>query len=129
MEAFAGPVESLRGCAVEVLRHCAHETGLKASGRAVGHHQVWCRDSMISLLGASGVDDPAVQAALDASLRTLAHHQSRSGCIPNHVDLATGKANFRAYADGGLWYVIGSSILRPDFHVVQRILRWYECQD
>ncbi len=96
---------------------------------AYGHHQVWTRDSMIALLGASLVDDPVVLASLRATLQTLARHQSVAGSIPNNVDLASNKANFRAYADGGLWFVIGSSILQPDFRAVQRVLRWYECQD
>jgi hypothetical protein len=121
--------DSQRRAAIEVLRHCSHETGLKASGRAHGHHQVWSRDSMIALLGASLVDDRVVGAALRASIETLARHQSPAGCIPNHVDIAAGKANFRAYADGGLWYVIGSSILQPDYPTTRRVLRWYECQD
>jgi hypothetical protein len=128
-DAAGGVVEALRRCAIDVLRHCVHEAGLKASGRMVGHHQIWARDSMISLLGASPVEDPVVQPALYASIETLARHQSRAGAIPNHVNVTSGKPNFRAYADGGLWFVIGSSILRPDFGVIQRVLRWYECQD
>jgi GH15 family glucan-1,4-alpha-glucosidase len=121
--------ESQRRAAIEVLRHCSHEAGLKASGQAYGHQQVWSRDSMIALLGASLVENHAVHRSLRATIRTLARHQSPTGCIPNHVDLATGKPNFRAYADGGLWYVIGSSILQPDYRTVRRVLRWYECQD
>jgi GH15 family glucan-1,4-alpha-glucosidase len=84
---------------------------------------------MIALLGASQVNDPTIQAALLASLSTLQHHQSPAGAIPNHVDIATGKPNFRSYADGGLWYVIGSTILRPDYPMIRRVLGWYECQD
>ncbi len=37
--------------------------------------------------------------------------------------------NFRAYADGGLWWVIGSALLKPDPEVVREVLRWYEYQD
>ncbi len=121
--------ESQRQAALDVLRKCSHENGLQASGRAYGHHQVWSRDSMISLLGASLAADGAVHASLRATLKTLARHQSPSGCIPNHVDLAGSTANFRAYADGGLWFVIGSSILEPDYGTIRRVLRWYECQD
>lgn len=122
-------IESQRRQAIDVLRHCSHETGLQGSGRTHGYHQVWARDSMIALLGASQVDDPTIQAALLASLANLQRHQSSSGAIPNHVDVATGKPNFRAYADSGLWYVIGSSILRPDYQAITRVLSWYECQD
>jgi hypothetical protein len=43
---------------------------------------------------------------------------------------ATGKPNFRAYADGGLWWIIGARLLGDeDAEAVQRVLRWYECQD
>ena len=122
-------IESQRCQAIDVLRHCCHEAGLQGSGRSHGYHQVWARDSMIALLGASQVDDPIIQAALLASLNTLQRHQSASGTIPNYVDVATGKPGFRAYADGGLWYVIGSSIVRPDYPAMRRVLDWYECQD
>jgi hypothetical protein len=84
---------------------------------------------MIALLGASLVEDAAVQAALRASIATLTRHQSSTGAIPNHVDAASGKPNFRAYADAGLWYVIGSGVLQPDYDAITRVLRWYECQD
>lgn len=122
-------IETQRRRAVEVLRLCSHETGIKASGGAHGHHQVWARDSMITLLGAHTVDDATIHTALRASLDTLRLHQSPTGCIPNHVDIATGKPNFRAYADGGLWYVIGSGLVRPHLPTTRRVLRWYECQD
>ena len=42
-------------------------------------------------------------------------------------------ANFRAYADGGLWWVVGSALFAsqvpPDLEVVRDVLRWYEYQD
>lgn len=122
-------IESQRSRAVEVLRQCSHETGIKGSGGSHGHHQVWARDSMITLLGAQTLDDPTVRTALGASLDTLRRHQSPAGSIPNHVDVVTGIPNFRAYADGGLWYVIGSTLMRPDLATVRRVLRWYSCQD
>jgi GH15 family glucan-1,4-alpha-glucosidase len=103
--------------------------GLQASGRPRGYHQIWARDSMIALLGASQVDDPTIHTALLASLVNLERHQSVAGAIPNNVDIATGKPSFRAYADGGLWYVIGSTILRPDYQTIQRVLAWYQYQD
>ena len=84
---------------------------------------------MITLLGAHLVNDPVINAALYASLDTLRRHQTPAGCIPNHVDVVTGEPNYRAYADGGLWYVIGSCILRPDSATTRRVLRWYACQD
>lgn len=102
---------------------------MKASGCRVGHHQVWARDSMITLLGGRFVQDDQVQAALRASIALLRSKQSATGAIPNNVDCATQRPNFRAYADAGLWWIIGSSLLAPDEQAISAILRWYECQD
>ncbi|MCZ2152135.1 MAG: hypothetical protein LC126_30695, partial [Bryobacterales bacterium] len=118
-------IEEAYARAVEALRRCCTPAGLKASGRKQGHHQIWARDSMIALLGARLVDDDGIQAALRASLDLLARHQSASGAIPNNVDAASHRPNFRAYADGGLWWIIGSSLLAPDPEAVRSILGWY----
>ena len=115
--------------ALTVLRHCSHAGGLKASARAYGHQQVWVRDSMIALLGGSLADDPVIRSALLASLSSFRRHQTAAGLIPNHIDLEARRPNFRAYADGGLWYAIGSSLCAPDFGSVRKVLAWYECQD
>ena len=115
--------------AITSLRSCAHAAGLKASGQRVGHHQVWARDAMIALLGGSLVNDPVIHRALLASVDLLRSRQAATGAIPNNVDAATLRPNFRAYADAGLWWVIGSSILCPDPATTRRVLAWYECQD
>jgi hypothetical protein len=115
--------------ATSVIKLCSTRDGLMASGAAVGHHQVWARDSMITLLGARFVNDGQIQSALRASVDLLSRKQAPSGQIPNNVDSATLKPNFRAYADAGLWWIIGSSLIAPDAAVSASILRWYECQD
>jgi hypothetical protein len=84
---------------------------------------------MIALLGAALMDDPVVRAALTTSIEVLRSRQASNGAMPNNVDAASGRPNFRAYADAGLWWIIGSSILAPDPPSTDRILRWYECQD
>jgi Alkaline and neutral invertase len=84
---------------------------------------------MISLLGARLTEDDRIQTALHASVSILRRHQSQNGEIPNNIDPETGRTNFRAYADGGLWWIIGSSLLAPDPATVQTVLKWYECQD
>jgi hypothetical protein len=117
------------GKAVEVLKLCATSAGLKASGARVGHHQVWARDSMITLLGARFVSDGQIQAALLASVATLRQKQASTGAIPNNVDCATLRPNFRAYADAGLWWIIGSTLLAPDREAIAAVLDWYACQD
>jgi glycogen debranching enzyme len=115
--------------AIESLRRCCSPWGLKASGRPLGHHQIWARDSMIASLGARFVQDNEIQRALQASLSLLRDHRTPGGAIPNNVDCATLHPNFRAYADGGLWWVVGSTLLGPDPDVVREVLRWYEYQD
>jgi hypothetical protein len=115
--------------AVESLRRCIDTNGLKASGRPEGHNQIWARDSMITLLGASLAGDPEITAALERSIGTLARHQSPAGAIPNNIDVPTGIANFRAYADSGLWFIIGSTLLAPREDAIRRALVWYESQD
>ena len=123
------PGERAARQAVEALRHCCCPWGMKASGRRHGHHQIWARDSMITLLGARFTSDDRIQSALRTSLSVLKEHQSSTGAIPNNVDCETQRPNFRAYADGGLWWVIGSSLIAPDIETSARILHWYECQD
>jgi len=115
--------------AIESIRRCCVPSGLKASGLPHGYRQIWARDSMISLLGGRLIHDDQIQAALNASISILKRHRSPAGQIPNNVDPDTGQPNFRAYADGGLWWIIGSTLLAPDPSTVRTVLTWYECQD
>jgi Alkaline and neutral invertase len=115
--------------AISVLRLCATEAGMQASGSRLGHHQVWARDSMITLLGARFAGDPQIDAALKASVAILRQMQARAGAIPNNVDVATLRPNFRAYADAGLWWIVGSSLVAPDPATTAAVLAWYDCQD
>ena len=114
--------------AIDVLRLCCGPCGLKASGQAVGYHEVWARDSMMTLLGARYLRDSTIQEALRVSLSRLKLGQSPVGAIPNYVD-ETGRPNFRAYADGSLWWLIGSVLLAPDPEAASKILCWCEHQD
>jgi len=120
---------AIREAAIESLRRCCCQWGLKASGRPLGHHQIWARDSMIASLGARFVPDGQIQEALRASLALLKDRRGPRGAIPNNVDCATLHPNFRAYADGGLWWIVANSPLAPDPDVVREVLAWYECQD
>ncbi len=92
----------MRIAAETSLRTCVHPAGLKASGRRLGHHQVWTRDAMIALLGGSLTQDDCIRRALLASLDLLRCHRTPAGAMPNNVDTLTGRPNFRAYADAGL---------------------------
>ena len=93
-------VDTTYSDAVESLRRCCSPAGLKASGRPVGHHQIWTRDSMIAALGGRLVQDQQIQEAIRASIALLKDHRSSLGAIPNNVDSSTLRPNFRAYADG-----------------------------
>jgi len=84
---------------------------------------------MITLLGARFAGDPQIDAALKASVAILRQKQARAGAIPNNVDVATLRPNFRAYADAGLWWIIGSSLVAPDPATTAAVLAWYACQD
>jgi glycogen debranching enzyme len=125
--------------AVQVLRECSHATGMKASARERGYPQVWARDSMVTLLGAVLVDDRSVQSALWASFDTLAKEQTDLGVIPNNVDSRSLKPNYRAYADGGLWFTLGlvvyhrqtgdRNLLDRYADSVRKVLSWCAFQD
>ena len=84
---------------------------------------------MIASLGARFVDDRQIQEAIRASVALLKQHRAPGGAIPNNVDCATLHPNFRAYADGGLWWIIASSLLAPDRETVREVLTWYAYQD
>lgn len=84
---------------------------------------------MIASLGARLIDDARVQQALCASVLLLKEHRAPSGAIPNNVDPATLRPNYRAYADGGLWWIIAGNSLAPDAEAVRSVLGWYQCQD
>ena len=84
---------------------------------------------MIAALGARFAPDDEIQSALLASLDLLKNHRAPNGAIPNNVDSVSSRPNFRAYADSGLWWIIGSTLLAPDRDVIRQVLRWYEYQD
>ncbi|MCW5979926.1 MAG: hypothetical protein KIT09_17730 [Bryobacteraceae bacterium] len=119
----------MREQAIAALRRCCHGLGLRASGRLHGHRQIWARDSMICALGAAVIEDDEIHRAVLSSIESLAAAQTRLGEIPNNVDPETGRANFRAYADGGLWYVIARVLLSPRRESIAQTLAWYETQD
>jgi glycosyl hydrolase family 100 (putative invertase) len=122
-------IETAAQGAVEALRRCSTPLGLKASGQAAGHQQIWARDSMIAGLGGQLAGDETVQRAIHASISLLGEHRAPNGAVPNNIDPSSMRPNFRAYADGGLWWIILSSLLAPDPAGVHSLLQWYECQD
>ena len=125
--------------AVRILRLCSHPCGIKASAKIRGYPQVWARDSMITLLGASLVNDVKTCNSLKASFNILMKKQSPLGLIPNNVDVRSLEPNFQAYADCGLWFVIGNAFffrqtddkkfLKRNFPAIKKTLTWYGYQD
>jgi hypothetical protein len=117
----------LRDQAIRALHRCCHELGLRASGRLHGHRQIWARDSMICALGAAVAGDQMLRAAVIASIEALRRHRTPLGLIPNNVDPDSGRGNFRAYADGGLWWTIACRLF--DLPADDGVFDWYACQD
>lgn len=125
--------------AVRVLENCIHSIGIKASAGINGYPQIWARDSMITLLGACLLGDKTINKALYSSSEVLRKNRSLLGIIPNNVDVRSGKTNFQAYADGGLWFVIGTQVfyqetkdilfLKKNYPAIKKILHWYKYQD
>ncbi len=125
--------------ALRVVRGCLRAGGMVASAEIPGYPQVWARDSVITLLGALGADDTEINRSLAASVRLLTRHQTPLGLVPNNVHIRTRRPNFQAYADGGLWLVIGVAayyratgdlaFLKRYYPAAKKVLGWYEYQD
>ncbi|HLD42401.1 MAG TPA: glycoside hydrolase 100 family protein [Candidatus Nanoarchaeia archaeon] len=125
--------------AVEVLRLCATKHGFYASHP--GYDAVWARDSMITSIGASLVDDAKLKNAFKQSLLLLAKHQSPAGEIPNAVDIFSRRKPHVDFSsiDSSLWYIIGhfiyqqrygdSSLIKAEANSIERALNWLRCQE
>ena len=115
--------------AAAVIKLCSTPDGLMASGAAMGHHQVWARDSMITLLGARFVEDDQIQAALRASIELLRRKQAPSGAFPITW---TAPRSGRISAPMPMPDCGGSSAVHCSRRTpppTAAILDWYACQD
>jgi len=125
--------------AVKILKECVSDIGFKASALDGGYHEVWGRDSMITLLGAISSGDEELLGASRASLDTLANYQTELGLIPNNVDVKNNEPQYRAYMDGTPWYILGSyfyfkntkniEFLRSHEKNIRRAFSWLSYQD
>ncbi|MDP8214800.1 MAG: glycoside hydrolase 100 family protein [Candidatus Euphemobacter frigidus] len=125
--------------ALRMLGTCARPRGMTASARPHGYPQVWARDSMITLMGAVLAGDREINLSLKACFKLLTEHQTPLGLILNNVHIKGRKPNFQAYADGGLWLIIGSAnffqqtgdekFLKQIYPALRKALTWYEHQD
>ncbi|MDZ4797129.1 MAG: amylo-alpha-1,6-glucosidase [Bryobacteraceae bacterium] len=122
-------IDQMYAAAIASLRRCCTPDGVRASAGRKGHTQVWTRDAMIALLGGSLAEDAVINDALVASVGLLRSRAAANGQIPNNVDSLSLRPNFRAYADSGLWWILGAGISAPDPATTARILDWYNCQD
>lgn len=127
--------------AKEVIRECSTINGLYASAGKKGYNAVWSRDSMISMIGASIVNDNKFKEVFAKSIITLAENQSANGQIPNCVDRWSERkphVDFKTI-DSTLWFLIGNYIYKERYYddsllqkyksQIQKALNWLECQD
>ena len=84
---------------------------------------------MIAALGGVLAQDEMILAALRESVSVLRRLPGSKRMHSQQRRSRNRKPNFRAYADGGLWWIIGSALVDPDPGTTRRILQWYECQD
>lgn len=131
--------------AKNIINQCSTTNGLFASGGAKGYNAVWSRDSMISMIGASLVDDKKYNSkfkeVFKKSIITLAENQGKTGQIPNCVDKWSDRkphVDFKTI-DSTLWFVIGNyifkkrynddSLLRKYKTNLEKAFFWLQCQD
>lgn len=118
------------------LKLVVHERGLKASAKAEGYHQIWTRDSAISMIGALAFDEFVEPAR--HSLETLGSVQSASGWIPNNFDITINAPEHwgpDGY-DNCAWFVIGYGLfyrktgdlkfLTDQWPKIEAALKWLE---
>lgn len=127
--------------AKEVIRKCSTSNGLYASAGKKGYNAVWARDSMISMIGASIVNDDKFREVFKKSIITLAEHQSRDGQIPNCVDKWSERKSHVDFKtiDSSLWFIIGNYIYKERYYDdslikdyknnINLAFHWLSCQD
>jgi glycogen debranching enzyme len=124
-----------------VINSCITPNGLYASGGIDGYNAVWARDSMISMIGASVVNDEKYKEVFKNSIKTLAENQGRTGQIPNCVDKWEDRkphVDFKSI-DSSLWFLIGNHIYKERYNDdslmkkykinIDKTLNWLNCQD
>ncbi len=127
--------------ALEVLHRCTTGQGFRASALASGYPQIWARDSAITSLGALCTGDKQLITAAQASLVTLAAHQSSSGLVPLNVNPDSGYVSTEnaGAVDANLWYILAhylyyratedDDLLAHYWASIEKAVRWLEYQD
>ncbi len=127
--------------ALLVLNKCSREQGFFASGLSGGYEALWARDSMITALGASLVENK-YKLPFARSLKTLAKYQTSKGQIPNCVgSYNVDRRSDKTYntIDSSLWFIIGHyvyakaynsrKIIEQQKNNIARALVWLKYQD
>jgi glycogen debranching enzyme len=127
--------------AIETINQCVSKYGLFASGGKKGYKGVWSRDSFITFLGASLVDEDLFKETFKKSLEILGKYQSEKGQIPNAVlnfEKRKPKVDYLSI-DSSLWYIIGHFIYKKRYkdnslfkkykENINRALTWLSYQD
>jgi glycogen debranching enzyme len=136
-------LDSCYEAAIDVVKQCSTPYGLFASAGKDGYDAVWSRDSMITMIGASLVDDPGFKKVFKESIVTLSKGQEkgRSGQIPNCVDWHSKRKPHTDFQtiDSTLWYLIGhfvykerykdNSLMKKYKKNIDKALLWLSCQD
>jgi glycogen debranching enzyme len=103
--------------AIEVISACSKPTGLYASGLPGGYEATWARDSMITTLGASLVNDK-FKNVIAKSIALLAKNQAELGQIPNCVGSYNldrkSDVTFNS-VDSSLWFIVGNFVYAQNF--------------
>ncbi len=117
------PAAEAERAALQLLRACATPAGFVAARDPVrNYHRVWSRDGVVCGLAALAAGERPLIDALEATLRTLARHQGRSGQLPSNVapqqapggpgaEVSYGGKAGRV--DATLWFILGVSLLGP----------------
>lgn len=121
--------------AIQVLEKCQTSKGFRAA--YPGYNGIWARDSMITSLGASLINNK-FKETFKQSLITLANNQSEKGQIPNAVLLDKKQVDYKSI-DSTLWFIIGhyiykkryndSSMLKKHSKQIQKAILWLSYQD
>jgi glycogen debranching enzyme len=136
-------LDSCYEASIEVIKACSTPNGLFASAGKDGYDAVWSRDSMISMIGASLVDNRSFKEVFKQSIIILTKGQvkGKSGQIPNCVDWYSKRKPHTDFQtiDSTLWYLIGHYIYRERYKDsslfkrfkknIDKSLSWLSSQD
>ena len=121
---------------IEVLRKNSISSGLFASKSYDG---IWTRDSIISFLGLSLINENFFKKIFKENLKILKKYQTANGQIPNAVDIFSKRKPHIDYGsiDSTLWFIIGVSLYKKrydeeifkDNNSIKKALTWLSYQD